>query len=217
LEFEVPLFSPGTYPNYTFFFSGESAHLLLQAVIQFNRLALAVQTQCFAQQVKSQGGMMMVQLEPVDSSMLAATGYDPDTRTLVVLFNSGKAYQYYDVPQEDYEALMAASSKGKYMHAHVLGYYPYSIFRGWDRTEARPRLPTRIRHLKVVVEKTSSGYQAYPPGLQGVISGEGETYEDALVDVRSAILNHIERSGPEIFERSPKLLEVFSAEVSIYP
>ncbi len=159
----------------------------------------------------------MVQLEPVDSSMLAAAGYDPDTRMLVVLFNSGKAYQYYEVPAEDYEALMASQSKGRYMHAHILGYYPYSVFRGWDRAAARPRLPARIRHLKVIVEKTSSGYQAYPPGLQGVVSGEGETYEEALVDVRAAILNHIERSGPDLFERSPKLLEVFTAEVSVLP
>ena len=159
----------------------------------------------------------MVNLQPVDSSMLAAAGYDPETRTLVVLFNSGKAYQYYDVPPEDYEALMASESKGRYMHAHVLGYYPYSVFRGWDRREVQPRRPARIRHLKVIVEKRSTGYEAYPPGLQGVISGEGETFEDALADVRTAILNHIERSGPEIFEESPKILEVFSAEVSVYP
>lgn len=159
----------------------------------------------------------MVRLEPVDSSMLAAAGYDPGSRMLVVLFNNGKAYQYFDVPQEDYEALMEAPSKGKFMHSHILGYYPYSIFRGWEREAARTRPPSRIRHLKVIVEKSSAGYQAYPPGLQGIVSGEGETYEEALVDVRAAILNHIERSGPEIFERNPKLLEVFTAEVSVFP
>ena len=53
--------------------------------------------------------------------------------------------------------------------------------------------------VKIVVEKHSDGYVAYPLGLaRGVIVGEGDTYEEALADVRSAIAFHTETFGPEM-------------------
>jgi hypothetical protein len=75
----------------------------------------------------------MITLVPVDSSMIAAVGYDKENRILVVLFNTGKAYEYYDLPLEEYEGLMAADSKGGYMRTHILDAYPYAPFRGWKR------------------------------------------------------------------------------------
>lgn len=72
-----------------------------------------------------------MQLDPVDSSMLAAIGYDPDLKALVVLYNSGKAYQYQGVPVEVYQGLKAASSKGRYMLDHVIDHYPHAVFKGW--------------------------------------------------------------------------------------
>jgi hypothetical protein len=75
----------------------------------------------------------MVDLLEVDSSMLASAGYDPERRTLVVLFNSGRAYEYYDVPAEVYQELLAADSKGGYMNENVIGTYAYGHFRGWKR------------------------------------------------------------------------------------
>ena len=77
-----------------------------------------------------------MQLDPVESSMLAAIGYDADLQALVVLYNSGKAYQYLQVPQEVYQALMKASSKGRYMLDEVIDHYPYGIFRGWKNLHA---------------------------------------------------------------------------------
>ena len=50
----------------------------------------------------------------------------------------------------------------------------------------------RMRELKIIVEKHPEGYVAYPLGLKGVMVGEGDTYEDALEDVKSAIKFHIE-------------------------
>jgi hypothetical protein len=44
-----------------------------------------------------------------------------------------------------------------------------------------------MRQFKVVVEKHADGYVAYPLGLKGVVVGEGDSYEDALADVKSAI------------------------------
>jgi len=55
--------------------------------------------------------------------------------------------------------------------------------------------------LKIVVEKHEDGYVAYPlGGLKGVVVGQGETYEYALADVKSAIQFHIETFGAEVLE-----------------
>ena len=67
-----------------------------------------------------------MQLTTVESSMLYAVGYNSKTRTLEVVFNTGGIYQYYDVPPEEYEGLMEAESKGRYMHEYIIDVYPWS-------------------------------------------------------------------------------------------
>jgi predicted RNase H-like HicB family nuclease len=57
-----------------------------------------------------------------------------------------------------------------------------------------------MKRVKVVVEKHPDGYVAYPLGVKGVIVGEGDTYESALADVKSAIRFHIETFGPEVLD-----------------
>lgn len=47
------------------------------------------------------------------------------------------------------------------------------------------------REIKIVVEKHPDGYIAYPLGLQGVVAGEGDSYEAALADVKSALRFHL--------------------------
>lgn len=69
--------------------------------------------------------------------------------------------------------------------------------------------------IKIIVEKHSDGYVAYPLGIQGVVVGEGDTYEEALSDVRSAILFHVETFGANVLESESSVLEVFVAEASI--
>jgi hypothetical protein len=71
----------------------------------------------------------MIDLIGVESSMISAAGYEPETRTLVVLFTSGKAYEYLDVPQEVYDGLLAAESKGQYMNSQVIDVYDYRPFK----------------------------------------------------------------------------------------
>ncbi|GGQ33781.1 KTSC domain-containing protein [Shewanella litoralis] len=61
---------------------------------------------------------------PVDSSNLVSVGYDEDTSTLEVEFNSG-LYQYFDVPVHVYEELMNSDSKGSFLHRHVKNTYNY--------------------------------------------------------------------------------------------
>ena len=56
------------------------------------------------------------------------------------------------------------------------------------------------RQIKIVVEKHPDGYVAYPLGIKGIVIGEGDTYEEALADVKSAIAFHIETFGNEVWE-----------------
>ncbi len=55
-----------------------------------------------------------------------------------------------------------------------------------------------MRQYKIIVEKHPDGHVAYPFGLKGVVVGEGDTYEEALSDVRSAIRFHIDTFGPDV-------------------
>jgi len=71
-----------------------------------------------------------------------------------------------------------------------------------------------MRQIKIIVEKHPEGYIAYPLGLKGVVVGEGDTYEEALTDVKSAIKFHIETFGKEVFE-TEKIIETFIAEVAV--
>lgn len=65
-----------------------------------------------------------------------------------------------------------------------------------------------MNFLKIIIEKHPEGYVAYPLGLKGVVVGEGDNYEDALNDVKSAIHFHIETFGKDFFEEeSPVLYE----------
>ena len=72
-----------------------------------------------------------------------------------------------------------------------------------------------VRQFKVIVEKHPDGYVAYPLGLKGVVVGEGDTYEAALADVKSAIRFHIETFGQEAFSEDSPVLEAFVAEAGV--
>jgi len=48
-----------------------------------------------------------------------------------------------------------------------------------------------MRQIKIVVEKHPEGYVAYPLGLQGIVVGEGSTYEEALADVTTPTGNPV--------------------------
>jgi len=73
----------------------------------------------------------------------------------------------------------------------------------------------KMKQFKIVVEKHPDIYVAYPLGLKGVVVGQGDTYEGALADVKSAIQFHIETFGPETIEIEPPILEAFIAETRV--
>jgi predicted RNase H-like HicB family nuclease len=72
-----------------------------------------------------------------------------------------------------------------------------------------------VRNIKVIVEKHPEGYVAYPLGIKGVVVGEGDTYEQALADVKSAIKFHVESFGAEVLDAQPEVLEAFVGEALV--
>lgn len=67
--------------------------------------------------------------QAVESSNLASVGYDPTSQTLEVEFNTGKVYQYANVPASVHQALMAADSHGRYFNANIRKVYIYQQIR----------------------------------------------------------------------------------------
>jgi predicted RNase H-like HicB family nuclease len=71
-----------------------------------------------------------------------------------------------------------------------------------------------VRSVKIIVEKHPEGYVAYPSGLKGIVVGEGDTYEEALADVKSAIIFHLETFGEESLEMED-IEEAYVTEVAV--
>jgi hypothetical protein len=69
-----------------------------------------------------------MRLDTVESDVIHAIGYDPEIRLLEVIFNDGSIYQYREVPQEVYEGLMSAESKGQYFQQNVRDEFQYWKF-----------------------------------------------------------------------------------------
>ena len=72
-----------------------------------------------------------------------------------------------------------------------------------------------MKIIKIIVEKHPDTYVAYPLGLKGVVVGQGDSYESALEDLKSAIKFHIETFGPETLEIDSPVLEAFIAETKV--
>jgi predicted RNase H-like HicB family nuclease len=72
-----------------------------------------------------------------------------------------------------------------------------------------------MKQYKIIVEKHPDGYVAYPLGLKGVVVRQGDIYEEALADIKSAIRFHIESFGDEELEVEPPILEAFVAEARV--
>lgn len=49
--------------------------------------------------------------------------------------------------------------------------------------------------IKIIVERHPDAYVAYPMGIKGVVVGEGDSYETAVADLKSALKFHAETFG----------------------
>lgn len=65
--------------------------------------------------------VMNMNRNPVMSSNIDSVGYE--NGTLEIAFNSGSVYQYMNVPEKIYQALMSADSKGRYFYRHIRKIY----------------------------------------------------------------------------------------------
>lgn len=60
--------------------------------------------------------------QEVESSVIHTVGH---TRVLEIEFESGRVYQYFDVPQDIYDNMLQSDSKGRYFNQHIRGKFPY--------------------------------------------------------------------------------------------
>jgi len=71
------------------------------------------------------------------------------------------------------------------------------------------------RRFKIVVQKSEEGYVAYPLGLKGVVVSDGDTFEEALDNIRSAIAFHIETFGDEVLQEAAAPEDIYLAEAEV--
>jgi predicted RNase H-like HicB family nuclease len=72
-----------------------------------------------------------------------------------------------------------------------------------------------LKPFKVIVEKHPDGYVAYPVGLKGVVVAQGDSYEAALGEIKSAIEFHIETFGREVIEGEDLAQDVYLTEAEV--
>jgi hypothetical protein len=57
--------------------------------------------------------------QPVSSTSLQSVGYDEAKQILEVEFQRGTVYQYFEVPPQIYQELLAADSHGTYFAQNI--------------------------------------------------------------------------------------------------
>jgi predicted RNase H-like HicB family nuclease len=72
-----------------------------------------------------------------------------------------------------------------------------------------------MTQIKFIIEQHPDGFVAYPLGMQGSVVGEGDTYDEALADARSAAKFHMETFGANAFPADSNLLDAFLVEVGV--
>ncbi|HBL31632.1 MAG TPA: hypothetical protein DD490_32825 [Acidobacteria bacterium] len=71
------------------------------------------------------------------------------------------------------------------------------------------------RDVRVIIEQHVDGFVAYPVGLRGVIVGQGDTREEAIADITSAMQFHVETFGAAALEPEEPVLDVFLAGAQV--
>lgn len=51
--------------------------------------------------------------------------YEKAKQLLKITFQTGAVYMYYDVPEQVYERLRHARSKGRYFNKYISGVFPF--------------------------------------------------------------------------------------------
>ena len=61
----------------------------------------------------------------VESSNIALIGYDKESKVLEIEFKNGGIYQYFKVPEEEYDDLIKAESHGSYFNRNIGNSYKW--------------------------------------------------------------------------------------------
>ncbi|MCW3114630.1 MAG: ATPase protein [Segetibacter sp.] len=64
------------------------------------------------------------------STVILRSSYNAETRTLTITFVSGLVYDYKNVPEETYKAMITSGAKGIYFNKYIKGKYE------WEKVEA---------------------------------------------------------------------------------
>lgn len=59
------------------------------------------------------------------STVIRSYRYDRRRRALDIVFQSRRRYTYRDVPEETYDAMKAAFSKGEFFNRHIRDHFPF--------------------------------------------------------------------------------------------
>ena len=59
------------------------------------------------------------------SSVIRSYHYDRRRRALDIVFQSRRRYTYRDVPEETYEAMKVAFSKGEFFNRHIRDHFTF--------------------------------------------------------------------------------------------
>ena len=77
----------------------------------------------------------MVDMKPVDSSNVAAVGYEPDSNVLHVQFKNGGRYRYQGVSPAHHEDLIGAKSVGSHFYNHIAGKFSGAKYQPDDEDD----------------------------------------------------------------------------------
>jgi hypothetical protein len=66
-----------------------------------------------------------MQMQGIDSSAIAAVGYDQEEQILRLQYRGGETYDYLDVPPEEFDEFMSAPSRGIYANKVIKPNYEY--------------------------------------------------------------------------------------------
>jgi len=64
-----------------------------------------------------------MKFEKVKSSYIQEVGYDTETKKLQVEFKNGSKWQYNEVPESAYVAMLLAESTGKFFASEIKGVF----------------------------------------------------------------------------------------------
>ena len=79
----------------------------------------------------------------VESTTLLTVSYDEAQALLQPEFCSGAVYQYFRVPAEVHQSLLAAPSKGRYFNQAIRGHFPYRLRCDFETVPRRAEISAR--------------------------------------------------------------------------